>query len=314
MAQARRALAKALPSQDVIIEVLDARMPHASSNPIVTALRRHKPCIKLLSKADLADPAVTEAWVRHLESEGAAKVEAASKSLPAGRVIAITSSDDRFAKTKLRLPELCQKLVGRVSSPARPVRAMVVGIPNVGKSTIINVLLGRKVAKVGDEPAVTKRLQQVTLQNGFLLTDNPGLLWPKITDDRVGFKLAFGGAISEAALDYEAVARFGAGLLLERYPDLVVARYKLKAPPTSGHELLAEIGRRRGCLRSGNVIDMHKAADVLIHDFRGGVIGRVSLEKPADLTLESVDPSEDEGSIPSDEAALEPEPEAGSEG
>ena len=281
MAKARRAFAKALPSEDVLIELLDARMPYASTNPIVTELRKHKPCIKVLSKADLADPTVTEAWVRHLEAEG----ESRRQLTKSGQVVVITSSDDKSAKTKLRIPELCQKLVGRQASHLRPVRVMVVGIPNVGKSTLINLLLGRKVAKTGDEPAVTKTKQRVELPNGIHLSDNPGLLWPKITDDRVGYRLAFGGAISEAALDYVSVARFGATVLLERYPELVVTRYKLRALPSNSDELLLEIGRRRGCLRSGNVVDLHKAADVLIHEFRLGALGRISLEWPEDVTL-----------------------------
>jgi ribosome biogenesis GTPase A len=281
MAQARRALAKALPSEDVVIEVLDARMPYASSNPIVTALRKQKPCIKVLSKADLADPEVTDAWVKYLTAEG----ESRHVSRHSGQVVVITSSEDRFARLRTRIPELCQRLVGRTASVLRPIRAIVVGIPNVGKSTIINVLLGRKVAKTGDEPAVTKTRQRVELPGGIQVSDNPGLLWPKITDERVGYRLAFGGAISEAALDYVTVARFGGALLLERYPEQLCARYKLKAIPASSDELLLEIGRRRGCLRSGNVVDLHKAADVLIHDFRGGIIGRVSLERPQDLTI-----------------------------
>jgi ribosome biogenesis GTPase A len=283
MAQARRALARALPSANVIIEVLDARMPNASSNPIVTALRKQKPCIKLLAKADLADPKATEAWVRYLEAEGESRHASASP----GRVVVLTSSWDKFAKTKARIPELCQKLTGRPGSVLRPIRGIVVGIPNVGKSTIINLLLGRKVAKVGDEPAVTKMQQRVELPNGILLLDNPGLLWPKITDERVGYRLAFGGAISEAANDYVAVARFGAELLLERYPEFLLARYKLQELPTNSDELLTEIGRRRGGLRSGNVVDMHKAADVLIHDFRSGALGRISLELPTDLSEET---------------------------
>ena len=277
MAQARRALATAFPSQDVVIEVLDARMPYTSSNPIVTALRKLKPCIKILSKADLADPEVTKAWVRHLETQG----NASPASLPSYRVVAIASSIDRFAELKNHVPELCKRLAALPPGARRTVRVIVVGIPNVGKSTIINVLLGRKVAKVRDEPAVTKMQQQVTLASGITLSDNPGLLWPKISDPEVGLRLAFGGAISEAAIDYEAVARYGAELLLQRYPKLVLTRYKLKELPATGDELLTEIGRRRGCLRNGSVVDMHKAADVLIHDFRSGAIGRISLETPA---------------------------------
>jgi ribosome biogenesis GTPase A len=287
MAQARRALAKAFPSQDVIIEVLDARMPYASSNPIVTALRKQKPCIKVLSKADLADPEVTKAWIRHFDS-----------SEPAGRVVAMTSSTERIAETKHKIPELCQRLSARPSGGWRTVRVMVVGIPNVGKSTLINLLLGRHVAKVRDEPAVTRIQQHVTLPSGITLSDNPGLLWPNIRELQVGLRLAFGGAISEAALDYEAVARYGADWLLERYPKLVATRYKLDALPTTGGELLAEIGRRRGCLRSGNVVDLHKAADVLIHDFRGGILGRISLETPSDICTTTADDSGPDASGP----------------
>lgn len=285
MAKTRRSMAKAFPNQDVIIELLDARMPAASSNPVVTALRKQKPCLKLLSKADLADPKVTDAWLTHFGRQP----ETAPGTDAPGKVIALAYSSERFSETKKRLQELCLRLSGRTPSPVRPVRAIVVGIPNVGKSTLINLLMGRKVAKVGDEPAVTKSQQVVTLANGLLISDNPGMLWPKIVDPSVGLKLAFGGAISEAALDYEPVARYNASLLLERYPDLVIARYKLGQRPSSGDELLEAIGRKRGCLRVGGVIDLHKAADVLIHDFRSGALGKISLETPSDARA-AIDP------------------------
>jgi ribosome biogenesis GTPase A len=272
-------MAKAFPSQDVIIEVLDARMPYASSNPIVTTLRKQKPCLKLLSKADLADPEVTREWLTYFSQRADDRV----KGEAYGATLALAYSSERFSETKKRLQELCLRLSKRTSvSPTRPVRAIVVGIPNVGKSTLINLLMGRKVAKVGDEPAVTKSQQQVILPSGLVISDNPGLLWPKFEDKEVGLRLAFGGAISEAALDYEPVARYGAALLLERYPALIIARYKLKQVPPTGEELLLEIGKKRGCLRSGGIVDLHKAADVLIHDFRSGALGKISLEKPSD--------------------------------
>src|ERR1039457_5957902 len=264
MAKARRALAKAFPSQDVIIEVLDARMPYASSNPVVTELRLQKPCIKILSKADLADPEVTKTWIRHLSTPSDAQASAS----PVGRVVAVSSSVERFAEIKKRIPELCKKLTGRSGANSRAIRAMVVGIPNVGKSTLVNLLLGQKFANVRNDPAVTKAEQLVTLDGGILLSDNPGLLWPNISEEATGLGLAFAGAISEAALDYESVARFGAELLLARYPTLVMARYKLKALPLSGELLLREIGVHRGCLRKDGVIDLHKARDVLIQDLR----------------------------------------------
>jgi ribosome biogenesis GTPase A len=298
MAKTRRAMARAFPSQDVIIEVLDARMPFSSSNPLVTALRKQKPCIKVLSKADLADPEVTRDWIDHFQSP-------AAESGPArGAAIAITSSSDRFAETKRKLPELCRRLTGREPTRLRPLRVIVVGIPNVGKSTLINVLSGRKIAKVGDEPAVTKSEQQVTLQDGIVVSDNPGLLWPKISDPSVGLKLAFGGAISEAALDYESVARYGAELLIARYPQQLMARYKLKSIPGCGEDALDEIGRRRGCLKSGGVVDRHKAADVLIHDFRSGALGRICLETPTDvaaITAAALEPEEEDDALQTSE-------------
>jgi ribosome biogenesis GTPase A len=272
-------MAKAFPSQDVIIEVLDARMPYASSNPVVTALRKQKPCLKLLSKADLADPEVTREWLDYFSQRN----DERAKGEPNGATLALAYSSERFSETKKRLQELCLQLSKRTTiSPTRPIRAIVVGIPNVGKSTLINLLMGRKVAKVGDEPAVTKSQQQVILPNGLIISDNPGLLWPKFEDKDVGLRLAFGGAISEAALDYEPVARYGAALLIDRYPAFLVTRYKLKHVPPTGDELLLEIGKKRGCLRSGGLVDLHKAADVLIHDFRSGALGKISLEKPGD--------------------------------
>jgi len=276
MTKARKAMADAVPSQDVIIEVLDARMPGASENPLVTEIRRQKPCLKVLSKSDLADPDVTRAWLAYFER---ARTEP-SKDRPQGKVLAIAIRTDKQNETKARIPELCKRLALHPSGPGKTVRAMIVGIPNAGKSTLINTLMERKVAKVGDEPAVTKSRQLVTLKNGMTISDNPGIMWPKIEDEAASYRLALGGAIPDTALDYESVALFGAKFLIERYPALLRARYKLTEVPAAADALLAEIGRRRGALRSGGTIDMHKAADVLIHDVRSGALGRISFESP----------------------------------
>jgi ribosome biogenesis GTPase A len=276
MSKARKAMAEAVPSQDVIIEVLDARMPSASENPLVTELRKQKPCIKVLSKSDLADPEVTASWLRYFESERRER----SKERPEGKVAAVAIRTDRPGEARTRIAELCKRLALHPRGLGKTVRAMVVGIPNVGKSTLINVLMERKVAKVGDEPAVTKGQQQVTLKSGMTLSDNPGILWPKLEDDAASFRLALGGALPDGVLDYESVALFGAGFFLARYPALLCARYTLAELPADADALLVEIGRRRGGLRSGGLVDLHKAADVLVHDFRSGALGRISLEGP----------------------------------
>jgi ribosome biogenesis GTPase A len=266
MAKARRTIAESMAIHDVVIEVLDARMPASSANPVITELRGQKPCIKVLSKSDLADPAVTAAWLRHFEAGQ-------------GGVAAVAARTDRPAEIRTRVPELCQRL-GRPTRQRTTVRAMVVGIPNVGKSTLINILMDRKVAKVGDEPAVTKSKQQVILKSGMRLSDHPGILWPKIEEDAAAFRLALGGALPDRALEYETVALFAAKFLQERYSQRLLERYKLTVIPESPDALLVEIGRRRGGLRAGGVVDLHKAADVLIHDFRSGALGRISLESP----------------------------------
>ncbi|HEX7666182.1 MAG TPA: ribosome biogenesis GTPase YlqF [Polyangiaceae bacterium] len=270
MTSARRVIAEVMPSIDVVIEVLDARMPRASANPIMTELRGTKPCVKVLSKSDLADPAVTKAWIDEIQIDPTAK--------------AIATTTTKEADIRKRVPELCQKLAPhRVG--VKTLRTMIVGVPNVGKSTLINTLMQRAVAKTGDEPAVTKSIQRVTMKNGMTISDHPGLLWPKIEDETVALKLAMGGAIPDTAIDYEHVALYGADIFLEHYPEQVRARYKLAELPPSAAELLKIIGTKRGGLKKGGVVDMHKAADALIHDFRSGVLGKISLERPGESAV-----------------------------
>jgi len=286
MVKARRLIADSIGNQDVVIEVLDGRMPRSSENPVLRELRRHKPCLKVLSKADISDPERTKEWIRFFEEE---VHPSPGDGLPPGKVLAVALTTTKPGEIKSRIPELCAKLVPNRAAPTKTgegargkaIRAMVVGIPNVGKSTLINTLMDRKVAKVGDEPAVTKGQQLVTLKNGMILSDNPGVTWPMIDDHDVSLRLAFAGAIPDSAIDYETVAMWGAAFLLREYPALLRTRYKLKDPlPASAQALLEEIGKKRGALRSGGIIDMHKAADVLIHDLRQGALGRITLERP----------------------------------
>ncbi|MEO7093556.1 MAG: ribosome biogenesis GTPase YlqF [Polyangiales bacterium] len=265
MTKARRELAALMPSQDVMIEVIDGRLPKASSNPLLAEIRGTKPVIKVLTKSDLADPEVTRAWVTYLEGEPGVK--------------AFASTTDRPQVTRKRIAELCRNLA-RHRGPDKAVRALIAGVPNVGKSTLINTLMNRQVAKVGDKPAVTKEQQAVTLASGMVITDSPGLMWPKIEHEPRAFRLAFAGSIPDTAIDYLTIGMFGAEYLLARYPHLVVARYKLAVPPASAEALLTEVGRRRGGLRKGGLVDLHKAAELLVHEFRDGALGAISLEEP----------------------------------
>jgi ribosome biogenesis GTPase A len=262
MTKARRELAALMPSQDLVIEVLDARAPAASANPVIRELRGDKPCLRVLTRSDLADPEVTRAWLEHLRGD---------------RVAVMTATIERPRDTRKRVAELVAQLV---PPRDRPLRALIAGVPNTGKSTLINTLMDRAVAAVGDKPAVTKGQQKVVLPSGMIVTDSPGLTWPKIDDEAGALTLALAGSIPDTAIDYVVVGAFGAQLLLAAYPALVAARYKLPALPQGGEALLAEIGRRRGALRAGGVVDLHKAAEVLVKDVRSGAIGKISLERP----------------------------------
>ncbi len=265
MTKARRELAALMPSQDVVIEVLDARLPAASSNPLVTELRRDKPVVKVLTKSDLADPDVTAEWLAHFAA------------MPNVRAFASTTSNP--AETRKKIAELTRG-VAAPRGPDKEIRALICGVPNVGKSTLINTLMNKAVAKVGNKPAVTKEQQTVTLRSGMVITDSPGLMWPKIEDEIGAFRLAFAGSIPDTAIDYLTIGMFGAQYILQRYPQLPVARYKLAVTPKSPEALLTEVGRRRGGLRPGGIVDLHKASEIFVHEFRGGVLGRISLERP----------------------------------
>jgi ribosome biogenesis GTPase A len=269
MTRARRELGELMPSQDLVIEVLDARAPAASTNPVVGELAGDKPCIKVLTRSDLADPEVTRAWLDALARPD--------------RVFAFAATTEQPRDTRKRLTELTARF-GLRHTRDRPLRALIAGVPNVGKSTLINVLMDRQVAKTSDKPAVTKIQQRVVLPGGMIVTDSPGLMWPKIEDEAAAIRLALAGSIPDTAIDYLTVAKLGAQILLEHYAALVVARYKLAAVPASDEALIAEIGRRRGALRAGGVVDLHKASEILVREFRQGTLGRISLERPPPAT------------------------------
>jgi len=268
MSKALEKMSEAIRKIDVVIEVLDARLPFSSSNHQLRDIRRNKPCIKLLNKHDLADPAVTKAWIRDFEKEEG--------------VYALPISAKQHSETK-QLIKLCQRLAPNRGRPGWPLRAMVFGIPNVGKSTLINTLAGRNMAKVGDKPAITTCTQQIDLRNGIILSDTPGVLWPDMADQDVAYRLATSGAIGASALDYTCVGLFAAEFMMRRYPQMLGERYKLDCMPETPTALLEMIGRRLGCLVSGGGIDVHRAAEAFLRELRAGKIGRVSLEGPGDI-------------------------------
>ena len=267
MNSARRKAAETLAAIDVVIEVTDARLPEASSNPMIGELRRfrNRPCLKLLNKADLADPAATQAWMDFYNRQPGVKAVSISAKKPADVA---------------RITGLCRQLAPHRSDNIKPLRMILMGIPNVGKSTLMNALIKRKVAKVGDEPAVTKSQQTLDLGPGLTLTDTPGLMWPKIDYDSDGFMLAASHAIGRNAVIDEEVAAFLGDVLLARYPALLAARYRIDPSRFDGPGLIEEVGRRRGCLQKGGGLDLEKAAQILLLDYRSGALGRISLETP----------------------------------
>ncbi|WP_235041775.1 ribosome biogenesis GTPase YlqF [Vreelandella profundi] len=303
MNKARRQIKEVLPEIDVVIEVLDARLPYSSANPMLAELTRHKPVLKILSRADLADPEKTAEWVAFFDAQ---------ENM---RAFAVTTTNVRELK---QIPKLCHELAGAVR-PDRDVRVMVMGIPNVGKSTLINGLAGRKIAKTGNEPAVTKRQQKVRIDGRVALTDTPGVLWPKIEDQASAYRLAATGAIRDTAIEYIDVGIVTSAELAKRYPEALTARYKLKELPPyaapdiphdidadgpkkpdflaiagfDGHAILKDIAARRGGLRAGGAVDLHRGAEVLLHELRDGKLGRMTLETPADIPPPPVQNDED---------------------
>ncbi|HEY9118230.1 MAG TPA: ribosome biogenesis GTPase YlqF [Marinobacter sp.] len=272
MHKARKEIKKVMPQMDLLIEVVDARIPFSSENPLVPALRGDTPLIKVLNKRDLADPEVTAEWQAWLEKERGV------------RAVTLTHNQRAEALDILRLAGEMTPSHDRQKSA---LRVMILGIPNVGKSTLINTLAGRPAAKTGNEPAVTRAQQVIKLPDNILLYDTPGFLWPKLSPEACGYRLAVSGAIRSAVIDFEDVALFAADYLLQAYPDAVMERYQLDQRPRDGLALMDAIAEKRRFFSRGGIPDLHKVAEVLLTELRAGKLGRISLETPAMIEEET---------------------------
>ena len=265
MHKARVEMAEILPKVDLVIEILDARIPYSSENPMLAELRGKKPCLKVLNKSDLADPDRTNEWRNYLESQQGIRARSVTTEQP----------------NQIRqLGDVCLDMFSDKLGIGKNITAMICGIPNVGKSTLINILARRKVAKTGNEPAVTKGQQRIKLGNGVVLFDTPGVLWPNVANEKSGYRLATIGSIKDTAMEYEDVGYFAAGFMLETYPDRLVERYKLNSVPTAPLEALDEIGKKRGCLNKRGIIDYDRVCRILLTEMRSGKLGTITLETP----------------------------------
>lgn len=274
MHKARKNIAEAIPQVDLVIEVLDARIPYSSENPLVDQLRRDRPCLKILNKCDLADPEITERWQREMETE------AGVRALP-------LRSDQ--PERSSAIGDLARQMFPGKDAGHKPIHAMIMGIPNVGKSTLINILAGKTIAKTGNEPAVTKSQQRINLRNGIVLSDTPGILWPKVENELSGYRLATTGAIKDTAMEYEDVAFFAADFLIKAYPQRLQERYGLDTVPGTEIEFLEIVGRKRGCLRGGGQVDLNRISKILLTEIRDGSLGPLSFETPEMIAEEEIE-------------------------
>ncbi|WP_054949907.1 ribosome biogenesis GTPase YlqF [Numidum massiliense] len=278
MAKARREVEENLKRIDVVIELLDARLPLSSRNPMMHDILGDKPRVVVLNKRDLADEAVNREWVHYFRNDG----------------VYVVPIDAQSGAGVRELPPLVATLMQRKweALEAKGIRkqlarCMIVGIPNVGKSSLINRLARRSATKTGNKPGVTKAQQWIKVDKHIQLLDTPGILWPKFDDPVVGQRLAASGAIKSTIFAASEAAFYALTLLRNRYPDALQSRYRLSELPDDSGQLLEEIGKKRGCMRSGGTIDLEKASELLLHDLQTGKLGRISFEQPADWVADS---------------------------
>lgn len=273
MAKTKRLLTENLKLVDIVIELLDARVPKSSQNPDFKGIFNNKKRIKVLNKSDLADPAVSEEWKTYFQSQGIPCIFINSKSGSGFKRL--------LSEIELQLKEKFERDARR-GLLRRPVRAMVVGIPNVGKSTFINRLTGRSATRTGDRPGVTRDKQWIKVNKKIHLLDTPGILWPKFEDQQTGLNLALTGAIKDEIMDIQELSYKLLSFLACNYNSQLEERYEINTADRQDYEILSDIAFRRGYLKDEGQPDTFKTAQILLDEFRGNVIGRISLEKPSE--------------------------------
>ena len=275
MTKTRRQMEQDIRMVDAVCEIVDARIPLASRNPDIDSICGDKPRMVILNRIDMADPAATKCWAAWFRQKGMMVLETDCKN---------RKGTNQFAP---KVKELLQEKIRRYQEKGqigRTIRVMVVGIPNVGKSTFINQVAGRKSAKAENRPGVTRGKQWVTVERGLELLDTPGILWPKFEDPEVGMMLAYTGAVKEGVIDLEELAYRLMELLHKFYPQTLLERYKVEAPEgTPGWQLLEMAARKRGYLVSGGEVNTERMAKVLLDEFRSGKLGNFTLEMPEDM-------------------------------
>ena len=265
----QKAITERIKEIDVVIELLDARLPGSSANPKLSELTASRPTLKVLNKQDLADPVVTAQWLAHYNA------------VPNTRAIELDASEAAPAR---KLIDACHTLAPLRGSMVKPMRVLICGIPNVGKSTLINTLTGKRATKTGDEAGITKIEQRIVLADGFYLWDTPGMLWPRIIVAQSGYNLAASGAIGRNAFSEEEVALELLNLLIKKYPAALTGRYKIEMAPDSTDEtVLEDIGRKRGAVLTKGRVNLQKAAEIVIYEFRAATLGRITLETPIEF-------------------------------
>ncbi|WP_313798698.1 ribosome biogenesis GTPase YlqF [Cytobacillus sp.] len=274
MAKARRQVTEKLKLVDIIFELVDARIPYSSRNPMIDEIIQHKPRLVLLNKADMADKEATKQWIKYFKEKG---IKALAINSQAGQ-----GMKEIVAASEEILQEKFDRMRAKGVRP-RAIRAMIVGIPNAGKSTLINRLAKKNIAKTGNTPGVTKAQQWIKVGKELELLDTPGILWPKFEDQEVGLKLALTGAIKDTILNLQDIAVFGLRFLEKYYPDRLKDRYQMEVIPEDIVEMFDAIGKVRGCLMGRGEIDYDKVTELVIREFRTEKLGAVTLERPEDL-------------------------------